>query len=402
VLFRSEREEGECQELLVQNILTGHRVTSKTLMGVDSTNGFSSNTDELINAANFYLNTVIRPFQLNILNTLQTIFSVNNMDLEVEFVQLKPITVQFDSKTVREVMTQDEIREDLGLPPLGEEESVDETLDFSKVGMIDGKPVFSTIEEAEAHSKILGCSGYHEHEHEGATAYMACEEHAEATELSKFIAEFGEDMPNDWEVIEEEIVDGEHQDFDFEEVLNKTANEKIQLAEVIEGNPNIIARDPKEKDKSAEEGGTENTYIDQDGVNKSYSDYYKVRYVYATDNFLINKSGTSREFCELMVSANKVYRKRDILNANSLKVNPGFGHYGIDSYNLFLFKGGPQCRHYWLRRIYKSSLRNAKKPIKDSQIISHVKALSEGFTVKKNDKLVAIAPQRMKNNGYYN
>ena len=74
------------QELLVQNILTGHRVTSKTLMGIDSTNGFSSNTDELINAANFYLNTVVRPFQLNILDTLQTIFSVNNMDLEVDFV----------------------------------------------------------------------------------------------------------------------------------------------------------------------------------------------------------------------------------------------------------------------------------------------------------------------------
>ena len=73
-------------------------MTSKTLMGIDSSNGFSSNTDELINASNFYLNTVVRSFQLNILDTLQTIFSVNNMDLEVEFVQLKPITVQFDSK----------------------------------------------------------------------------------------------------------------------------------------------------------------------------------------------------------------------------------------------------------------------------------------------------------------
>ena len=185
------------------------------------------------------------------------------------------------------------------------------------------------------------------------------------------------------------------------EQLNRSPN-NIELAEAIEGNPNIIARDPKEKDKSAEEGGTENTYIDQDGVNRSYNNFYKVRYVYATDNFLENKSGTSREFCELMVGADKVYRKRDILNADSLEVNNGFGPYGVLRYNLFLFKGGPQCRHFWLRRIYKSSLRNAKKPIKDSQIISHVKAISEGFTVKKNDKLVAIAPQRMKNNGYLN
>ena len=336
------------QELLVTNILSGHRVTSRTLMGLDSANGFSSNTDEIVNAANFYLNTVIKPFQDQLVKQLRKIFKVNQMDLPVNFVQLKPITVQFDSKTIREVMTTDEIREELGLEPLGEEETVDETLDFSK---------------------------------------------PEKTELESWIEEFGEDIDEEWEMIDEEVVDGEHNDFDFEEELNSKV--KTELAEAIKGNPNIIARDPKEKDE-------EGYYIDQDGVNRSFNNFYKVRYVYATDEFLTNKSGTSREFCELMVGANKVYRKRDILNADSLKVNEGFGHYGTERYNLFLFKGGPQCRHYWLRRIYKSSLRNAKKPIEDAEIISHTKALSEGFTVKKNDKLVAIAPQRMKNNGYYN
>ena len=137
------------QELLTSNILSGHRVTSKTLMGIDTANGFSSNTDEIINAANFYLNTVIKPFQDQLVKQLRKIFQVNQMDMPVNFVQLKPITVQFDSKTIREVMTTDEIREELGLEPLGDEE----TVDFSKVGMVDGKPVFSTIEEAEAHAK---------------------------------------------------------------------------------------------------------------------------------------------------------------------------------------------------------------------------------------------------------
>ena len=110
-----------------------------------------------------------------------------------------------------------------------------------------------------------------------------------------------------------------------------------------------------------------------------------------------------------MVGANKVYRKEDVVNANSQNLNPGFGHpeYAYldgekGTYNLFLYKGGPQCRHFWLRRIYKTSLRNAKQPIQDAEVISYTKALSEGFTIKRNDKLVAIAPQRMKNNGYYN
>ena len=214
------------QELLVQNILTGHRVTSPMLMGIKNDTGLGSNVDELNSAFNFYLNTVIIPFQLNIKNTLQTIFSVNDMDLPVEFVQLKPITLEFTSEDLKGILTEDELREEMGLKPL----NVEVREDFSKVGMIDGKPVFSTIEEAEAHAKTLGCSGYHEHEYEGRTAYMACEGHSEATELSKFIEEFGEDIPEDWELVEEEIVDGEHQDFDFEAVLNDAASEKLELA----------------------------------------------------------------------------------------------------------------------------------------------------------------------------
>ena len=337
------------QELLVQNILTGHRVTSPILMGIKSDTGLGNNADELNSAANFYLNTVVKPFQEHIIKILRKIFTVNNMDMPVRFEQLKPITTRFTNQDLMAVMTQDEIREELGLAPLDVDVEVRE--DLSKM--------------------------------------------SDKISLTSWIEKFGEEMPEEWDLIEEEVVDGEHIEFDFEDELNKELNKKIELAEVIEGNPNIIARNPKEKDD-------EGTYIDQDGVNKSYSDFYKVRYVYATDEFLENKSKTSREFCELMVGANKVYRKRDILNADSLDVNPGFGHYGKERYNLFLYKGGPQCRHYWLRRIYKSSLRNAKKPIADAEIIGHTKALSEGFTVKKNDKLVAIPPQRMDNHGYYN
>jgi len=368
------------QELLVQNILTGHRVTSKTLMGIDSANGFSSNTDELINASNFYLNTVVRPFQLNILDTLQTIFSVNNMDLEVEFVQLKPITVQFDSKTIREVMTEDEIREDIGLAPLEDDEAtVEQDVKLSKVGMIDGQPVFSTIEEAEEHAKTKGCEGYHEHELEGETVYMACDGHSEATELSKFIAEFGEDIPEDWEMVDEEVVDGEHQDFNFEKELNQAANEKIELASTGTARPNARSS--------------------QDSTNKSDNDFYKVRYVYTKDNFL-KQEGSTREFCKLMMAAKKIYRKEDILQMTDRAVNPGWGARGAATYSIWLYKGGGNCHHFWLRQIYKTSLRGAKGNISSKQLISYTKARSEGFTAEKNDNLVARPPKRMKNNGF--
>ena len=369
------------QELLVQNICSAHRVTSKTLLGIDSTNGFSSNTDELVNAANFYQNTVVRGFQLNILNTLQTIFSVNNMDLPVEFVQLKHITVQFDSETIREVMTQDEIREDIGLAPLSnDEEVVDDRDNFSKVGNIDGKPVFDTIEEAEAHAKTIGCEGYHEHEYEGKVSYMACKDHSEATELSKFIAEFGEDMPEEWELVEEEKADGEHTDFDFEEVLNDVANEKIELASTGRAIPSRKS--------------------EQDGVSKKTYDYFRVRYVYTKDNFL-SQEGETRDFCRQMTGQKKVYRKEDIINMSKKPVNPGWGPRGANTYSIWLYKGGGNCHHYWLRQIYKTTIGESKTTkIEDADLIGYTKAKSEGFTAKKNNVLVAKPPKKMKNNGF--
>ena len=350
-------------------------------MGIDSTNGFSSNTDELINAANFYLNTVVKPFQDQIVKQLRKIFQVNNMDMPVNFVQLKPITVQFDSKTLREVMTQDEIREELGLEPLGDEATIEQEVKFSKVGMIDGEPVFSTIEEAEAHAKTKGCKGYHEHELEGETVYMACEGHEEATELSKFIEEFGEDMPEEWEIVDEENVNDEHEDFDFEAEINNMVSKKLELASTGTARPNA---------KSS-----------QDGTNKSDNDFYKVRYVYTKDTAL-SQEGETREFCKLMSAAKKVYRKEDLLQLTNKPVNRGWGPKGAATYSIWLYKGGGNCHHYFSRIVYKTSLRNAKKPINDKQIISDVKALSEGFTLKRNSGLVAKAPKRMKNNGFLN
>jgi len=388
------------QQLLVQNILTGHRVTSPMLMGIKSDTGLGSNVDELNAAANFYLNTVVQPMQLHILGTLQTIFSVNNIDLPVSFVQLKPITVEFTSEDLKAVMTEQEIREELGLKPIAD---VEVREDLSKVGMIDGQPVFNTIEEAEAHSITMGCKGYHEHELEGKTVYMACEGHTEATEnfskcscfnldmdesgLEKFIAEYGEDIPEGYEVIDEEMVNGEHLNFDFEQELNDIAFEKFDFASTIRANPN--ARDS------------------QDGLNREGNAFYKVRYVYATDNFLPNRTGTSRSFCRQMVAAKKIYRKKDIVGTNSKSVNAGFGHDG-NSYDLFLYKGGPNCRHYWLRQIWRSTdLKDAdsvyyKDDLDDDVLVNYTKARSEGFTAEQNDKLVAIPPMRMKNNGYYN
>ena len=322
------------QELLTQNILSGHRVTSPMLMGIKSDTGLGNNADELNSASNFYLNTVIKPYQDMIVKQLRKIFQINNMDMPVNFVQLKPITLQFTSEDLKGIMSEDELRAEMGLAPL----DVEVREDFSKT---------------------------------------------EKTELDSWIEEFGEDINEDWELIEEEVVDGEHQDFDFEETLNEIAGEKIELASTGRAIPSRKS--------------------EQDGISKKTYDYFRVRYVYSNDNFLTNKSGTKRKFCKQMTGANKLYRKEDIINMGKKAVNPGFGINGADTYSIWLYKGGPQCFHFWSRRIFKTTIGESKTTkIEDADAIGYTKAKSEGFTAKKNDKLVATPPRKMKNNGYYN
>ena len=395
------------QELLTQNILSGHRVTSPMLMGIKNDTGLGSNVDELNSASNFYLNTVVKPFQDQIVKQLRKIFQVNNMDMPVNFVQLKPITLDFTSQDLKAVMTEAEIREELGLEPL----DIEVREDLSEVGMIDGQPVFSTIAEAEAHAKTLGCEGYHQHEYEGRTVYMACKDHSQATnladcdcekqkdkcdcektelskeaktELEKFIDQYGEDIPEGWELIDDEIVDGEHQDFDFESELNNVANEKFNFVRTGRANPNVRS--------------------EQDGLNKDGDAYFKVRYVYTKNNAL-SQEGETRSFCKLMRATKKVYRKEDILRMSNIAVNPGWGPRGANTYSIWLYKGGGNCHHAWKRRIFQAPASDQgfvvyPDNITTDKIVTATKARSEGFTIKRNDSLVAKAPKTMKNEGF--
>jgi hypothetical protein len=187
-------------------------------------------------------------------------------------------------------------------------------------------------------------------------------------------------MPEEWELVEEEKVVDEHTDFDFEEVLNDVANEKIELASTGRAIPSRKS--------------------EQDGVSKKTYDYFRVRYVYTKDNFL-SQEGETRDFCRQMMGVKKVYRKEDIINMSKKPVNPGWGPRGANTYSIWLYKGGGNCHHYWLRQIYKTTIGESKTTkIEDADLIGYTKAKSEGFTAKKNNVLVAKPPKKMKNNGF--
>jgi hypothetical protein len=322
------------QELMVANILTGHRVTSPMLFGINKSEGLGSNVDELNSAFEVYLNTVVKPFQNNILSCLGRILEVNGINLPIEFVQNKPITTRFSLEDMKSVMTEDEIRAELGLPSLTDNEEVAED-EFQKMS-------------------------------------------EEQDELDKFIAEFGEDAPEDYELIDDEIVEEEDEDFDFEKELNEIS--RLDLATTGTARPNSRSK--------------------QDGIDKEYN-LYKVRYEYAEDTGLTRESGKSRSFCTKMLAANKMYRKEDLIRLENIPVNKGWGAGGTDTYSIWLYGGGGNCHHYFRRKIWKFTLGVSRSGnLEDGDVISTAKARKSGFYPKANDKKVAQAPKRMPNKGF--
>lgn len=139
-----------------------------------------------------------------------------------------------------------------------------------------------------------------------------------------------------------------------------------------------------------------NANSEQDGENAA-GELFLVRYKYD------GSKSPQREFCRKMMSANKVYRKEDIIAMDKKAVNAGFGVNGSSTYSIWLYKGGARCKHKWIRQTYmsKDGIRpDVKSP--NAKTISTTKARSKGFRPEANDDRVAITPSNMKNRGYVN
>ena len=81
------------------------------------------------------------------------------------------------------------------------------------------------------------------------------------------------------------------------------------------------------------------------GDSSQDNELFKVRYEYSPSK----TTSKSRNFCIKMASSGMSFKKEDLVNSNA---NPGFGPNGSDSYNIFLFKGGVNCQHFFERKIY--------------------------------------------------
>ena len=139
--------------------------------------------------------------------------------------------------------------------------------------------------------------------------------------------------------------------------------------------------------------------------SKQDNDKVMVRYRYTG-------STPQRGFCKAMMTANKLYRKEDILRMEKSSTNPGFGKGdgGSAPYSIWLWKGGGKmsaafpngtCKHKWQREIYlrkEDASKAVLSPNMDSsaKTISTSEARRKGLKVPTNNSDVSITPNKNK------
>jgi len=199
------------------------------------------------------------------------------------------------------------------------------------------------------------------------------------------LEEFGEDEDlENWELIDERKVDYDAED-ELDEELNKLNNPKLSVLSKVWNLATTGTARPNAKSE-------------QDGENEE-GVQFKVRYQYAP----LRTSNNSREFCSKMVAAKKIYRKEDIQQMSQRAVNAGWGLNGADTYDIWLYKGGGDCHHFWMRKTYKAKTAKTRPDVGNPNAeVSVNKAKKEGFKPEVNAKEVAKRPTDMPNNGFVN
>ncbi len=103
-------------EECLRKIMLAHNVTSPLLFGIASSNGFSSNSDELKDSFALFSNMVIAPMQELLLDAFDQILAYNGVSLNLFFRTLKPL----EFVDLENVQTEEQIQEETGLELSGD------------------------------------------------------------------------------------------------------------------------------------------------------------------------------------------------------------------------------------------------------------------------------------------
>jgi hypothetical protein len=100
-----------------QEIFSGHKITSPMLFGI-KTEGQLGGRSEMREAYQLFQNTYVNAKQRALEEVVNYLFKFNDIIADLELKPTEPISFEFSEQIISANMTQDEIREKLGLPPI--------------------------------------------------------------------------------------------------------------------------------------------------------------------------------------------------------------------------------------------------------------------------------------------
>jgi DNA-binding MarR family transcriptional regulator len=107
-----------------QELYAGHQISDPALFGIKEEGIFSSR-NQLVDSFELFQNTYVNARQQFIERTFNDLAALQGLEGRLTISDTEPISVQFSESTIISVMTQDEIRERVGLPKLEEEQKVE-------------------------------------------------------------------------------------------------------------------------------------------------------------------------------------------------------------------------------------------------------------------------------------
>jgi len=347
-----------------QKIITAHRVTTPLLFGIRETSGFGSNKDEMTTGLEIFNKQVIEPYQEKINRSITELLSNQMPGVSFEIVPNTPLVAEQTSVVTDANATGSTT--DVAATALNGAQ-ISSLIDIVMQSSAGAVPVSSakaivqaafptlpaTTIDAIFADVIAGSLQPQE-------VIMSDEKKKDDSTVGDALIALGEDASEDWLLIDA-----------------YNADEEIQHEFAVRTG---AARPAAKSEQDAIIDGK----------------YFITRYVYAGDF----RHDNMRPFCKKMLEAGKLYRKEDIVSMENVAVNPGWGPNGIDTYDIWFYKGGGNCQHFWEKRVYvdaKGAKINPNDP--DAKRIAVAMAERMGYKVR-NDQRVAKLPVDQDNNGF--
>lgn len=120
------------KEKCQSDIVIGHGLTSPVLAGIPIPGQIGDSAGEIATASESFYNELIIPAQLEIQEVIQEILEINGFTLKVFIQEAKPITYRFDDSTLMSIMTADELRHKINLPPLSDADRTNLAINLGK------------------------------------------------------------------------------------------------------------------------------------------------------------------------------------------------------------------------------------------------------------------------------